>query len=168
MVKKTKAGGLVAALGSAGKKAFKNHRDDDVNFGAGGDLPEGIEAGVAQLVDCKFSKYEKGDNKGQYFFYAAGIVVSPETHNGMHIVGLRTSIMEPMCDTPNRSRKTVEEHIGWDQNEMKKLGVDLSENDIEDLEAIAGELKESKPHFRFRSWKGDPTPEYPNPRVNEQ
>jgi len=150
------------------RKATIEHRTDETNFGSGGDLPAGIEGGVAQLVDCKFDTYKRGDNTGETYFYAAGIVKEPKVHDGMRVEGLRTSIMEPICDTPNRSRATVEEHVEHVLNELRKLGVDSSELDHEDYEAVCESLKEEKPHFRFRTWRGDPTPQYPNPRTNEQ
>lgn len=168
MAKQMKKSGLASKLGQAGAKAVEAHRNDETNFGGGGNLPEGIEGGIAQLVDCKFDTYKKGDMVGQYYFYAAGIVKQPSVHNGQHIDGLRTSIMEPMCDTPNRSRKTIDEHLDWVLNEMRKLGADTSDVGLEDLEAVAESLKEEKPHFRFRTWKGEATKEFPNPRVNEQ
>jgi hypothetical protein len=152
-VKKT-AGGIAAALGTKGQKAFEAHKGDDVTYGAGGDLPAGIEGGVAQLVECKFDVYAKGDNEGEYYFYAAGVVVSPEELGGVPIVGLRTSIMEPMCDTPTRTRKDVEAHLMWVLNELRKLGVDTAGMSYNDLDGIAEALKEEKPHFRFRTWKG--------------
>lgn len=150
------------------RKATLEHRGDETNFGAGGDLPAGIEGGVAQLVDCKFDVYKKGDNSGEPFFYAAGIVKFPKVHDGTRVEGLRTSIMEPICDTPNRSRSGVEEHVEWVMNEMRKLGVDTNEIDVDDLDAVCESLREEKPHFKFRTWRGDPTPQFPNPRVNEQ
>lgn len=168
MAKTTVKSGLAGKLGAAGSKAVTSHKDDETNFGGGGSLPEGIEHGIAQLVECKFDQYKEGDLTGEYYFYAAGIVVAPETHNDIRIAGLRTSIMEPVCDTPNRSRKTVDDHIAWILNELRKLGVDTSGLTIENLEATAAAVKEEATYFRFRTWKGQPTKEFPNPRVNEQ
>lgn len=162
---------LAAKLGGRLAKAHEASKDKEVKYSEFGDLPEGIDGGIAQLVDCKFDTYKKDNdpNKGQYFFYAAGVVKSPTEHNGIRIEGLRTSITEPMCDTPSRSRKTVEEHLDWVYNELKKLGVDTSSIDYHDLEQVAAALKEAKPHFRFRTWKGQKqaTGKYANqePRV---
>ncbi|MFA5376287.1 MAG: hypothetical protein WC455_11135 [Dehalococcoidia bacterium] len=156
MVKKVTKSALAAKLGTKLKEAYEGHKDDEVVFDAGGSLPGGIENGIAQLVDCYFKPYEKGTNKGQFFFYAAGIVKKPTEHDGVPIAGLRTSIMEPMCDTPSRSRQTISDHMGWILNEWKKLVPDLDLDDVgyDELEATAATIKELAPHFRFRTWKG--------------
>jgi hypothetical protein len=167
MAKVVTKSGLAGKLGTTGKKAVQSHREDETRFDVGGRLPAGIENGVAQLVDCRFGQYEKGDNKGEYFFYAAGVITAPEAHNGVPIKGLRTSIIEPMHDTPGRKRATVDDHVEWVLNEMRKLGADTKNVEIEDLETLAAALKEEGPHFRFRTWKGEATKQFPNPRVNE-
>jgi hypothetical protein len=156
MVKKVTKSALAAKLGNKLKEAYEGHKDDEVQFDAGGSLPDGIENGIAQLVDCYFKQYEKGNNKGNFFFYAAGIVKKPTEHDGVPVAGLRTSIMEPMCDTPSRSRKTVEDHLAWVLNEWKKMVPDLDLSDVgyDELEATAATIKELAPHFRFRTWKG--------------
>src|SRR5574343_207411 len=156
MAKKQRSG-LAAKLGDEARRRWDEKRAEAAAYGAGGDLPAGIEGGVAQLVECKFSQYEKGDNEGEYFFYAAGVVLEPAEFGGMRLAGLRTSIMEPMCDTPTRKRATVADHLEWVQNELKKLGVDgdaLPDSDSLDLEALAQAVKDAKPFFRFRTWKG--------------
>jgi hypothetical protein len=158
--------GLAAKLGDAGRKAWEAHKNDEVNYGQGGDLPGGIDNGIAQLVECKFGVYKTGDNAGEYFFYAAGTVVKPKEHEGLPIEGLRTQIMEPMCETPGRSRETIEDHVAWVVNEMKKLGVATEDVAYDDLESTAAALKESAPYFMFRTWQGEATEQYPNPRVN--
>lgn len=170
MPKQVAKSGLAAKFGEKGRKAFEGHKADETNYGSGGDLPPGIEGGIAQLVDCRFDKFKTGDNTGEYFFIAAGVVVSPPEVGGVRIRGLRTQIgPEPMCDTPSRtSRPDFESHISWVLNELRKLGIDTIELDYEDLEGTVAALKEGKPHFRFRTWQGQPTPQYPNPRVNHE
>jgi hypothetical protein len=165
-VKQNTSGGLFKKLGTALAKAHEAHKDEEVKYSNMGDLPPGINNGIAQLVECKFSQYEKGDQAGEYFFYAAGVVVSPTEHKGLRITGLRTSIMEPLCDTPTRSRKTVDEHVGWIYNELRKLGCDTSSLTPDNLEEVAAMLKEAKPFFQFRTWAGQPSAEYPDPRTN--
>ncbi len=168
MPKSSKNTGLMDKLGRKGVKAYNAHASDETIYDTGGELPDGIEGGIAQLVECKFDVFKKGDFTGEYFFYAAGIVLSPEEHNGVHIKGLRTQIgPEPVCDTPKRkSRPDVEAHLEWVMNELRKLGIDTAEVGPEDLENVASALVEAKPSFRFRTWKGKPTNEYPNPRTN--
>lgn len=160
---------LADKLGPKAAKAYESHKNDEINYGGGADLPDGIEGGVAQLVECKFDEYKDGAMKGKLYFLAAGIVVQPVTHNGIHIQGLRTQIgPEPLCETPTRGRKTLDEHIEWVQNELKKLGADLSETTLDDLDSVVEALKEEQPYFRFRTWKGKATKQYPDPRVNHQ
>lgn len=175
MAKQTQAvtGLLAKKLGQKGQEALNKHKNDETTYGQI-ELPPGIEGGVAQLVDCRFGEYETGDNKGQLYFYAAGIVVDPtEFTDGdgrVHKVeGQRTSIMEAVCDTPNRGRKTVEEHMTWVLNELRKLGATTAElEDLDNLEAVCAALKEAKPYFNFRTWKGEATAQFPNPRTNHQ
>jgi hypothetical protein len=155
MPKKVMKSGLAAKLGTAAQQAFEDHKNDDTDYGAGSDLPAGIEGGIAQLVECKFDTYKKGENEGEYFFYAAGVVVSPSDVNGVRVAGLRTQIMEPMCATPTRKRSTVDEHVAWAMNELRKLGIDTKELDLDGMESAAEALKEAQPHFRFRTWKGE-------------
>lgn len=162
---------LAAKLGDRGRKAWNKHKGDETTLPGGGSLPEGIEHGVARLVEVKFGEYKQGDNKGKPFFYAAGVVVSPKsvTLDGAKVPceGLRTSITEPLHDTPGRSRESFEDHLAWVMNTLRKLGVDTESLEIDDLDEVCETLKEEGPHFSFRTWKGKPTKQYPNPRVNE-
>jgi hypothetical protein len=172
-VKRTTSG-LFGKLGAKLATAVEAHREDEIVLAGGIDLPAGIDFGIAQLVDCKFSVYKEGDNKGEYFFYAAGVVMSPEEitdGNGsmIPIKGLRTQIgPEPICDTPKAmgKKKTLDDHVKYVTDELRKLGAEGAELSGENLEATANALKETKPFFRFRTWKGEKTDAFPNPRVN--
>lgn len=158
--------GLLAKIQDRLKKGHEVHKDDEINYGQM-DLPAGIANGIAQLVDCKFDLYKDGDRKGKIYFYAAGVVKAPEDHNGTPLLGLRTSIMEPLCDTPDASkRKTIEDHQGWIYNQLWLLGVKKEQLTPTTLESVCAALKKAKVHFRFRTWQGKPTKEYPDPRVN--
>ena len=169
MAKQTMKSGLVSKLGAKLSKAVETHKGDETKFSGGAELPAGIENGIAKLVLCKFGTYEKGDNKGEFYFMAQGVIVAPSKHEGIPIVGLRTQLgPEAICETPKASRKTVDEHVAWVLNEMRKLGVDTSELGADDLESTAEALQSSDVHFRFRTWQGEATKEYPNPRVNHQ
>lgn len=165
---------LASALGVQAKKAWEAHKNDETNFSMGSaDLPAGIENGIAQLTEIKFDVHKEGDNKGKWFFYAHGTVLEPTeftdddgvTH---HVEGRVTKIIESLYDTPSKKRKTLDEHIDWVMNELRKLGLDTSELSFEDLEAAAATLKDAGPTFKFRTWSGAPTKEYPNPIVNHQ
>lgn len=153
MPKQVGKSSLASALGDRARGAFEEHKADPTEYG-NIELPGGIENGIAQLSDFKFTQVKEGSqNAGEWMMYAAGIVVSPNEVDGTPIKGLRTQISEPLFDTPTRTRKTVEDHLAWILNEMRKLGVDTAELGFDDLEDIAESLRESKPYFRFRTWK---------------
>lgn len=160
---------LLAKYGAKLREAAEKHRNDEVDFGNLGELPAGIEGGIAQLQEAKFAQYKKGDMVGEWYFMATGVVREPKEFSGQRIENARTQIgPEPVCDTPKRSRETMDEHIGWIQNELKKLGVSSENLAADDLESAAAAITAAAPYFRFRTWKGEPTKEFPNPRVNHQ
>lgn len=161
---------LLAALGDRGRKAHEAHKADETQFDQFSELPPGIEGGIAQLDECKFDRYKKGKNAGQWYFSARGTVKFPKVHvdanqQEIPVFGKHTSIMEPLYDTPDRSRKTIDDHLDWIYNELRKLGVDTANMQFEELEATAKALIEAAPHFKFRTWKGEATKEFPNLRT---
>jgi len=167
MPKQTGKSKLSDRLGAAGRKAHETHKADDTTLSGGGDLPAGIEGGIAKLTSVKFGEFAKGDFTGEPFFMAAGIVVEPKEHAGIPIEGLRTQIgPEPLCDTPKRSRATLDEHLAWVYNQFRLLGVDTESLDFDSLEETAEALEGAGVYFRFRTWVGDATPQWPNPRTN--
>jgi len=168
MPKKTSKSSLASKLGNAGRTAFEEGKSNTTTYTGGSDLPAGIEGGIAELVDCKFGEFQTGHNQGEPFFYAAGIVVSPKVHNGIPITGLRTQIgPEPICDTPKSfgKKKTMEDHLNWVLNELRKLGIDTSDIELDDLDEVVAALKKIGPRFRFRTWQGEANERFPNPRV---
>lgn len=168
VARKTKST-LARKLGTEFKKAFKEHKDDETVISTGGNLPKDIENGIAQLTEIKFDTYSSGDMEGEYYFLAAGRVVSPESApNGQRILGLRTQIMRPLCETAGEYGKTVDEQVEWVLNQLRILGLDTSEITENELEEAAEALVEEAPCFAFRTWASDPTDQYPNPRVNHQ
>jgi hypothetical protein len=156
MPPQTGKSGLSAKLGDRLRKAHEAHKGDETEFSNFGELPAGIENGIAQLVDVKFAEYKTGDLKGQYFFMARGVAKFPEELNGQKVAGLYTQIgPEPLCDTPQRAtRKTLDDHLAWVYNELRKLGIDTRTLAVDNLETVAAMLVKAKPHFRFRTWKG--------------
>lgn len=155
------------------RKAHEAHKNDETKYSGGGNLPAGIEGGVAQLISIGFGVYESGDNKGKDYFRAAGVIVSPreftDDKNNVHrLEGKQTSIQEVLFDTPERSgRKTFDDHYAWVLNELRKLGVNTKEVSYDNIEATCEALVQVAPYFGFRTWKGKPTDEYPDPRTNE-
>lgn len=192
---KTTTSGLLGKL----KKAHQEHKDDPFNQGGGGDCPAGIDGGVAALAECGVGFFKDDvatvSLRGKPFFYAVGVIESPDTveepqprglgktgkpegavkYVTKRCKGLQTRIMEALCETPDRSRKTLEEHWAWVQNAVKGLKGD-GEFDVEDVLQIQGEkivgagpllqqLVDAGVKFRFRTWRGDPTPQFQNPRT---
>lgn len=166
---------LVKKLGKKLVEAHQAKAGEEYKASGGAELPDGIVNGVARLTSCKFGVYEKGDMVGEPYFMASGVVVdTPQNPDLKWCVGLRTSVgPEPICDTPTRSRKTVEDHLGWVYNLWRGLGVDTNSIQADKdgaLEAVAAALQEAKPYFRFRTWKGEKqtTGQYAGkePRVN--
>lgn len=174
------------------EKAHLEHKDDETRVGSGGDLPHGIEHGVAKLADAKIGIYAKGDYEGEPFFMAAGIVLEPDSvttvdpktkkSRVIHIQGLRTQIgPEPLCDTTNQNGEVTELADHWSRvlNHLRLLGIDTKEIDPSSIVAESQEgkyesgpileaLVEAAPTFRFRTWQGKPTAQFPNPRVNHE
>lgn len=150
---------LIGKLGNRLREAAAVHQNDEVEFSSFGDLPPGINNGIARLVECKFTQIKEGkQNAGEYMFYAAGVVLYPKSVvvDGVIIPteGKRTQISEPIFDTPTRTRKTIADHVGHVQNEMKKLGASAAGLGGDDLEATAAALKQVGPTFKFRTWQG--------------
>jgi hypothetical protein len=162
---------LIKKLGPKIREAHEQVKSDNTNFSQFGDLPPGIKVGVAQLVDIKIDKKKEGDaNEGEFYFYAAGIVKEPKTapFKGVQArcAGLRTSITEPLYDTPDAGqRKTVKEHLAYIYNELRKLGVTTKTMKIEDLTATFAALMKNKPFFKFSTSAGKESKEYPDPRT---
>lgn len=176
MVRKKKTTAKKSNMSGSIDKAFSKARDNEVEMPSGGDMPPGVEGGTAELTDIKIGTYKKGDNKGKKFFMAQGVCLTPKscidprTNSKVNVQGLRTSIgPEPICDTPKAKgkRKTLQDHADWIINQFKLLGVDTSECEgLSDLESYCELLMEEPPVFGFRTWIGQATKAFPNPRVN--
>ena len=167
MAKKSSTNSLAAKLGSKGAKAVKAHASDETKMGIV-DLPGGIKNGIAKLVECKFDQYKTGNNEGEYYFLAAGVVQGNYANvDNIPTKGLRTQIMIPVCDTKTQAGKEtpVEEHIANILNEMRKLGLETEDAELENLEEMASDLKEAAPFFRFSTTQSAATERFPNPRV---
>jgi len=139
-------------------QSLKNHRSDKTETpNNNGELPAGIEGGVAELTGCKIGEFKQGQFEGEQYFSATGTVISPQTHDGMHVQGMMTRIMITLCDTPNRKRKTSDENVAWMLNELRLLGGDECTEHVEneeDLEQLLEALISSGIKFRFRTWSG--------------
>lgn len=145
---------LMSELGAEFVKAHEAHKNVVVT--PGGELPAGVR-GVAQLKGCRIQRIAKGKkDEGKLMFYAYGIVVTPESHNGMRVRGKRTMITEPIYATPTRTRKTVSDHIKKVYEHLAGLGVrlkDLTPDRIED--AMKALVNPANPiFFEFHTWSG--------------
>lgn len=115
-----KLGGRVAA-------ANEEHKDKPIDTG-NRRLPAGIRDGVARLSTMYTKEYEddKQGMKGQTFFRASAIVMSPEQHKGEKVAGMVTSIIISLCDVPekgDRKAKPLSENWFEFQNVFKMLGI---------------------------------------------
>lgn len=156
--KSSVATGLKAKLGAKLKDAVKTHANDETTFGFI-NLPAGIPQGVAQLQKCYFDVYKTGENKGQYYFRAMGVVITPKivdnqyTQGPMVVRNLTTSQMIPCCDTKNGKGEItpMAEHIAKVLNIMRQLGGDdyTADASEDNLEVLAKGLEEAAPFFKF-------------------
>lgn len=166
--------GLMAKYGNKLDTAAKTHATDETDYGPTR-LPGGINNGIAQLIKCYFDQYKTGNYQGEYYFRAEGVVLEPvivqTKHGEMKVAGLHTSIMIPVCDTRSADGKltTLDEHVAQILNEMMKLGGEEFTAGASggDMEAMAEQLKEAAPFFKFSTSQSAPTEKYPDPRVWE-
>lgn len=117
-----KMGGRVA-------QANAEHHDKPIDTG-NRRLPAGIRDGIARLSAMYTKEYEDDKNgpgtKGQTFFRASAVVVSPAEYNGEKVAGQVTQVIVPLCDMPAKGmRKAVSFSANWYefQNVFKLLGV---------------------------------------------
>lgn len=154
--------GLAAKLRANAPGAAAKHAGDDITTSGGGSLPAGLVA-IARVSSIKFGIFKEGKNAGQFFYMAAGTIVSPEFFNGIPVKGSRTQVgPEPLCDTPDSmgKRKTAEDHVAYVQNEFKKLGVDMKNGFNEEMfEPTALALTESKPYFKMHTFSIEDKPQ---------
>jgi hypothetical protein len=173
----SKVSGIFSRYGPKAVEAFNRHKGDETEYGNFGELPPGIDGGIAQLVDCRVLEIKEGkQNAGELMFFARGVVVEPEevedprTGLVVRIKNRNTTLSEPLFHTAGRVRETFEDHMAYVLNQLRKLG--LSTEDItatdEEFNSQLTTLKESAPFFRFGTWLGPKTEQYPNPRVNHR
>lgn len=144
-------------------------RGKAVDLKFGGQLPGGIENGIAELRELKFGKYGP-DTKwpGKPFFLGQAIVLFPKELKGQRVEGLFTKIgPEPLFDTAtdankdSKGRKSFQDHYNFMRDHLVQLGwkePDLSGKSskqvAEIIQAAMDELCKKAPRFRFRTWQG--------------
>lgn len=170
MPKTTVPSGLLAGMGRRLVDAFDFAKGKSVELNFGGQLPGGIENGVAQLRELKIGQYAP-DTKlaGKPYFLGQAVVIFPVELSGQKIAGLFTRIgPEPLCDTLDRagqnSRKSFQDHFDWMVQHLKQLGwrsETLQARSAQEMEsfllAAMKALCQTAPYFRFRTWKGKKT-----------
>jgi hypothetical protein len=115
-------------LGRRVSEANAKHKDAPVDTG-NRRLPPGIRNGIARLsaMYTKEQTEEGGKTpKGESFFRASAVILSPVEHNGEKIAGLTTSVIIPLCDVPAKGQRKAESfEDNWYefQNIFKLLGV---------------------------------------------
>src|SRR5690606_14260673 len=69
---------LLKKLGPGFKNAFNKHKEDETDYGAAGNLPAGIEGGIARLSKIEVKEFQTGKLKGKPYMSFTGVVVSPQ------------------------------------------------------------------------------------------
>lgn len=159
---------LFKKLGARIAEAHEGTKDAPVKTGMQ-QLPDGINNGVAQLTVMEFIDGKKPGDLGKQYFRAAGVIKEPKVHAGIKVEGKQTSTLIPMFDTPDRDKKKTFAHHWEDYLAVfKRFGIDMpkgqqpgetkeacSERVWNYLIAAAQLLVQQKPHFVFRTWKGE-------------
>ncbi len=110
-------------------KAYKETKEKPVNLGRQ-QLPAGIKDGRAKLKTAYIAFYKddvkEAALKGQEYFRASGVVITPKEFNGQTCEGMQTSVMIPLCDVPEKGKrkfKSLEAHYDDYQNWFKMFGI---------------------------------------------
>lgn len=149
-------------------KAHKTHKADETVIQGSLNLPAGIENGIAELIEAGLFEHTDKDKgpTGEAYARLSGIVKQPKKFDGFKCEGKRVSVFIPLYDTPNSQKKPkFEDHYADLLNELRKFGIDTEELDPDDLEETLAELVEEGPHFRFRTWGGEP---YIDPKTKKE
>lgn len=176
---------LFKTLGARIAEAHNAAKDVPINTGGGIGLPDGVR-GVAQLTVMEFIEGKRDEDRGKHYFRAAGVVMTPQHHDGIKCAGKQTSVLIPFFDTPRRQSKKsfVEHHWPTYRDLFAKLGVQPppEQQPGETKEAANARiwqyyqgaqqiLLQQRPYFEFHTWKGDKATEGPykgqEPRVSE-
>lgn len=174
MPPQTQTSSIFQKIANEARAAHAKHKNDETEYSSFGELPDGIEGGIAELKEIGFKVIGEGkENAGKVMFVATGVVKMPKEHGGRRCEGLRTTVMENLYDTPGKAREGFEEHWSWMLNQVRMLGVDTARipeaNAAQVLEqTVFPAMAKAGIHFSFRTWKGAATPAFPNPRVNSQ
>lgn len=122
---------IAAKLGGKFSAALAEHRGKPIDTG-NRRLPAGIHNGIARLSSMYFKEYEDDKNgpgtKGQVFFRASAVVMSPAEVAGEKVAGMVTSVVIPICDMPEKGKRkavSLKDNTFKFQNLFRQLGVEL-------------------------------------------
>lgn len=92
-------------------------------------MPAGVRDGIAKLSSL-YTKQQEDDKgktpKGEVFFRASAIALSPESVNGCKVAGIPTTVIIPLCDIPakgQRKAETFNENFKKWTDHLRMLGV---------------------------------------------
>lgn len=141
-------------LGAEITKAHNAFKNETPKTGGNLNPQVDIKSGVARLVKVGFQKYKEdvanAALKGKWFFMAQFRIVTPklakdELGNVVNIEGDMFSIgPEPMCPTPTRTRKTVQEHFKWVMMQLKVMGAPIENIAPQQYGAVCAGLTNAK------------------------
>lgn len=166
--------------------SLKKHSGDRTDYGSSlENLPGGVTNGIAKLDKAEVGEYKSGDNIGKKYVRLAGVIVSPKVVDAckkifrdgkvemtpmeeVHLGGLQTSQMLPLCDTTNASgdTTTADEHIERMLNELRKLGGEECTANVESPESLTELLAlltdpKNPIFFKFSTTHRTPSAQYP-------
>ena len=144
-----------------GKNAYSGHAGDETQFQAG-EMPPGINRGIARITKCEFGVFKTGVNQGETYFIAVATGIEPEEAKG----NVTTLGPEPLCDTTSRAGNTTshDEHVGVMLNYLRQLGADTADvSSHEDAEELAQAVNDTAPYIIFSTRAKAATTDFPNP-----
>lgn len=135
-------------------KSFNEVKNNEVEFGSGGELPSGL-SGVAKLVEAKLEAYKTGQNQGELYQQLRGVIIQC---NDPLYVGGQVMVQTPLVPDPasfGERAKTEKEAVDVALNEIRKLGFDTSKlQNVREWRHALDSLKQAETLFRFHTFAG--------------
>lgn len=150
MSTKAEAQNALNLLKKRSKGAWKKARQAEPRE-KGRRLPPDIEKGVAQFTSYNIKKTKNGDPMCSL----SGVVFEPE-----ECKNLKATVVHIFKST---DYKSIDDKLAEFSSDVQLLGGKFKTDDLDEVESELQRLVKKKPFFYFRTWRGDPTPQYPNP-----
>lgn len=177
---KTSSKGSLLARKLKNENIREETRHKEAEAPKGGSLPPGIEGGIARIRTIKFSPILKGDNKGDVLLYVDAIAVEPKEftedlgdgRTRKHKIEGRMVQFGSITigDVKGRGDSegfTFAEQWAKAENRLKLCGIPMEDIEDDEIEEVVPTFaEENELYVRFRTWQGQPTKQFPNPRVN--